>query len=591
MTPPSEVAGRYRIDRRLGAGRHVHRLPGHRRRCSSARWRSSCWPSTWPRTRPSSPASAARRWPPPGSSTPTSCRSSTPGEDEAEPPPLHRHGVRGRPLLRRPAARAQAARDRGDGADHARRLPRPRLRAPRRRGPPRREARQPAGGRARPAPPSSPTSASPRRPSRRASPRSARCSARPPTSRPSRRAARRPGRPRTSTRSASAPTSSSPAGCRTSTPRSPSWRSSSRRRRSSRSPPTGPRCRAALDQAIRLCLEREPERALRVGARPGAGARGRAARRGHRGHPARWRAARCDPDATQALGELTAATQALRTRGTQVAPPARGRPPRPPGARARADRRAEQRHAAPALRHLPGPAGGPDGGRRRGHRADRRQRRGRRRLSRSTGRRPAADRGAERVPAATTRASQAARGRPRRARASRVARRSSPAAIASRRPSHQLGHEGQVVEREQPRRGQLAGARQVVQVAAGVLAAGRARAALGDRLAARARARPGQVEPPAAVRVRARARCRGGPAAWAWRSRSCRCPRATACTMSSTSPIPSRCRGRSSGSPRSAQPTTSRISSFSWPSEPPMATPVDRGRGHVAGRTRARRSS
>ena len=43
-------------------------------------------------------------------------------------------------------------------------------------------------------PRSSPTSASPRPPSRRASPRSAPCSAPPPTSRPSRRTARRPGR-------------------------------------------------------------------------------------------------------------------------------------------------------------------------------------------------------------------------------------------------------------------------------------------------------------------------------------------------------------------------------------------------------------
>ena len=57
--------------------------------------------------------------------------------------------------------------------------------------------------------------------------------------------ARRGGRARrrTSTRWASAPTSSWPGGCRTSTRRSPSWRSSSRRSRWSRSRCTGPRCR------------------------------------------------------------------------------------------------------------------------------------------------------------------------------------------------------------------------------------------------------------------------------------------------------------------------------------------------------------
>ena len=57
------------------------------------------------------------------------------------------------------------------------------------------------------APSSSPTSASPRRPSSRASRRSGRSSAPPPTSLPSRDAARRPGRRRTSTRWASSPTS------------------------------------------------------------------------------------------------------------------------------------------------------------------------------------------------------------------------------------------------------------------------------------------------------------------------------------------------------------------------------------------------
>ena len=68
------------------------------------------------------------------------------GRGPREPPPLHRHGVRGRALLRGHAARAQAA---GDGRDRARRarcLPRARLRAPRRGHPSRRQARQPAGG-------------------------------------------------------------------------------------------------------------------------------------------------------------------------------------------------------------------------------------------------------------------------------------------------------------------------------------------------------------------------------------------------------------------------------------------------------------
>ena len=79
----------------------------------------------------------------------------------------------------------------------------------------------------------------------------------------------------------------------------------------------------ALDRAIRLCLEREPDAPLRVGARAGR-------RRSRPACTARTptRPARCarrgtaDPDATQALGELTAATQALRTRGTRVPRPA-----------------------------------------------------------------------------------------------------------------------------------------------------------------------------------------------------------------------------------------------------------------------------
>ena len=80
--------------------------------------------------------------------------------------------------------------------------------------------------------------------------------------------------------------------------------------------------------------------------------------------------------------------------------------------------------------------------------------------------------------------------------------------------AHQLGHEGQVVQREQALGGQLVRPHQVVEVAARVLAAGRARAGRVDRLAAAALGAAGEVEPPAPLRVvherRAVARQAGG---------------------------------------------------------------------------------
>ena len=73
------IAGRYRIEGRLGRRRHVDRPPRLRPAPRAATSRSSCWPSTWPTIRRSSPASAARRCRPPGSCTRTSSRCSTSG--------------------------------------------------------------------------------------------------------------------------------------------------------------------------------------------------------------------------------------------------------------------------------------------------------------------------------------------------------------------------------------------------------------------------------------------------------------------------------------------------------------------------------
>ena len=105
----------------------------------------------------------------------------------------------------------------------------------------------------------------------------------------------------------------------------------------------------ALDQAIRLCLQRDPEarytsaldlaRALEAGLH------------GEQTEATRALAAGAtvpDQDATQALGELTAATQRLRTRGARVSPapatPARRRPA------PQQDRRAEERARRKAQR-------------------------------------------------------------------------------------------------------------------------------------------------------------------------------------------------------------------------------------------------
>jgi eukaryotic-like serine/threonine-protein kinase len=96
----------------------------------------------------------------------------------------------------------------------------------------------------------------------------------------------------------------------------------------------------ALDQAVRLCLQRDPAaryastldlaEALEAGLRGEDTAATRALASGELGE-----------DATQALDELTAATQALRTRGMQTAPPPPARTP-PPAAPRRAERRREQ---------------------------------------------------------------------------------------------------------------------------------------------------------------------------------------------------------------------------------------------------------
>ena len=161
-------------------------------RGSSATSRSSCSPSTWPRTRVRlalPPRGAGRR----AARAPEHRPGLRLRARRGDAPQLHRDGVRRRPVVRGDPARARHAAARR-GARHPRPvLPRARLRAPPRRRAPRRQARQPAA-QPRPAWSSWPTSASPRRPSSRTSRRSAPCSAPPPTSRRSRPAASPPAR-------------------------------------------------------------------------------------------------------------------------------------------------------------------------------------------------------------------------------------------------------------------------------------------------------------------------------------------------------------------------------------------------------------
>jgi serine/threonine-protein kinase len=94
----------------------------------------------------------------------------------------------------------------------------------------------------------------------------------------------------------------------------------------------------ALDRAIRLCLQRDPAARYSSGLEL-AEALEAGLRNEDTDVTRALSGAAMDPEATQALGELTAATQALRTRGTHVAPPPRRAQPaaaRPP------DRRAER---------------------------------------------------------------------------------------------------------------------------------------------------------------------------------------------------------------------------------------------------------
>ena len=153
-----------------------------------------------------------------------------------------------------------------------------------------------------------------------------------------------------------------------------------------------------------------------------------------------------------------------------------------------------------------------------------------------------------------------------------------------RAAAHQPLHEGQVVEREQALGGQLARP---------------GRGSAGRR--ACARGRPGRGS------ARRSARCSSGGAllreveppavAGSWTSAVPWRARRVGVAQSKVS-IPAadrvdrgrprrRCRAgaaaASSGRSRSDQPTTSRICSFDWPSEPPMAMPSTPALGHVRG--------
>ena len=124
---------------------------------------------------------------------------------------------------------------------------------------------------------------------------------------------------------------------------------------------------AELDRAIRVCLEREPSAryasTLEMARALDAGMQGRETDATHRLAAA---AAVDDPDATRALGQVTAATQAMRSRREPAAPPpAPAAPPERPAAQPDAGARQAGR-PAPADSHLPHGARAADGRGRRG---------------------------------------------------------------------------------------------------------------------------------------------------------------------------------------------------------------------------------
>jgi eukaryotic-like serine/threonine-protein kinase len=103
-----------------------------------------------------------------------------------------------------------------------------------------------------------------------------------------------------------------------------------------------------LDRAIRVCLERDPEHryasALDFARAIDAGIQGFETEATRRLSGAAGAAAAGDADATRALAEVTAATEALRTRGQPARPPIAPQPPRGRAADpARADQRATKK--------------------------------------------------------------------------------------------------------------------------------------------------------------------------------------------------------------------------------------------------------
>ena len=137
----------------------------------------------------------------------------------------------------------------------------------------------------------------------------------------------------------------------------------------------------------------------------------------------------------------------------------------------------------------------------------------------------------------------------------------------------QGSHVGEVVEAEQADRGQLLGPREVAEVVA-VVAGGRPDRG-SPRPAARGRppSRPCAGRCGSAARGRGRGRRRGGRAGSGRRSRRRRGRGRSRRARSSTSPIPSRCLGASSGSSGAVIASTAAISSLSRPRVPPIAIP------------------